>query len=763
MNGSNDQQNGISSHHQPERTTAVDGERSADKLRLNETPLDFKVLVVDDDLAQAEMVREFLRISGFTHIDHAENIHSLWQYLENRPKEGKRTDGKSNASSLDESNKIAHYDIVLLDYKLPDGTGLDVLDQMKERDYQIPVVMVTGQGTERVAAQAIQRGAADYLIKSGDYLFTLPALIRKTVHAHQLQLSIQRSLEQIRYQAMLLNNVRDAIVVWDLSGRITYWNTAATVLFGWSAEERLGRPVAQFYLSTFTPAIVLPKEGSQTDIRPVDQHVVRQCTNRHGKVIWVSSRVVALTEASFAQGDETEDGTYSGAEGSPALIGYMDIAHDISRRVETEQALRESEARYRAIVEDYQTELICRFKPNGTLTFVNEVFCRYFERSRDDLLGMNFLYFIPETERPRLIQHLVSFSPSKPVATLEHRVELQREEDEREERGKTDEKGNKAEVGAASERWLQRTDRAIFDKQGQVFEFQSVGRDITEHRKLEAQVRAAQAHLIHAARLATIGEVASGVAHQIYNPLTTIIADAQLLLRNLPSDHAAIDSARAIEQAGWRMQKAVQRLMEFSRPETEDFSKLSVNETLQSAISLVSAPIEASGCRLEVELDENLPAMQGNPRQLENLWVNLLLLARDACIDGHGELILLQSRAGPAGTILVEVGDDGKPIPSEQLARVFEPSFVDPNSGRGTGMELSICREIVRQHGGQITADIESIHKIDSEVQRDEFRGTIFRVALPTSKSDENSKINADEIRRKKSAGRNPHNAQGAI
>ena len=154
---------------------------------------------------------------------------------------------------------------------------------------------------------------------------------------------------------------------------------------------------------------------------------------------------------------------------------------------------------------------------------------------------------------------------------------------------------------------MQRTDRAIFDDRGRIFEFQSVGRDITDRKRLEAEIQAAQAQLVHAARMATIGEVASGVAHQIYNPLTTIIADAQILLRQLPARQTGRESAEAIEQAGWRLQKVVQRLMEFSRPATETLSSLSVNETIQSALSLVHASIESIGGQLEAQLGDELP------------------------------------------------------------------------------------------------------------------------------------------------------------
>lgn len=105
-------------------------------------------------------------------------------------------------------------------------------------------------------------------------------------------------------------------------------------------------------------------------------------------------------------------------------------------------------------------------------------------------------------------------------------------------------------------------------------------------------------------------------------------------------------------------------------------------------------------------MDENLPAILGNQRQLESLWVNLLLLARDATENGFGHLIRIASRLEGTDTAVIEVSDDGRLIPTDQLATIFEPNFVGPKSGRGTGIEFSICREIVRQHGGQIVAEV---------------------------------------------------------
>jgi|GEM_PF-2142543 len=137
-----------------------------------------------------------------------------------------------------------------------------------------------------------------------------------------------------------------------------------------------------------------------------------------------------------------------------------------------EEALRKSEARYRAVVED-QTELICRFAPDGTLTFINEAYCRYFGKEREELIGRLFMPSIPDEDRCRIQLQITLLCPENPVVFGEHRL-IQPDDEIR---------------------WLQRSDRAIFDDQGRVVEYQSVGRDITERKRAEEALHQAYEEL----------------------------------------------------------------------------------------------------------------------------------------------------------------------------------------------------------------------------------------------------------------------------
>ncbi|PJF34591.1 MAG: hypothetical protein CUN49_14885, partial [Candidatus Thermofonsia Clade 1 bacterium] len=244
------------------------------------------------------------------------------------------------------------------------------------------------------------------------------------------------------------------------------------------------------------------------------------------------------------------------------------------------------------------------------------------------------------------------------------------------------------------------------------------------YRDLErslAHLKQTQASLVQAARLSTIGELAAVVAHQINNPLTTILADSELLLSDLPDDAPEREALLAINRAGQRAHAVVKRLLSTARrsaPE-DKAAWVEVHQTIRNTLDLISVHLTRGGVHLEVQLESDPPSYIRAPQgYLEDVWLNLLLNARDALSNSAEAAMGVRSqRLG--NTLEVLVWDNGVGVPPELRQSIFEPFFTTKPNGQGTGLGLYICKQIVTQVGGQI-----SVESAPSQA-------TIFRVSLP--------------------------------
>lgn len=240
-----------------------------------------------------------------------------------------------------------------------------------------------------------------------------------------------------------------------------------------------------------------------------------------------------------------------------------------------------------------------------------------------------------------------------------------------------------------------------------------------------------QSHMVRAARLSALGELSAMVAHQINNPLTTILGDAEIMAQDIPPDDPLRESALAIGRAGARAKRVVERMLNMARYEDEA-RPLDVNHTIQEALELVGTQITQLGIKLEVDLALHLPNVRAVPGQLEDIWMNLLSNARDAVSirpDGTGGSIRVQSSfLKTKKSVEICVEDDGTGIESGDLPSVFNPFFTTKPRGKGTGLGLYICRQIVQEHNGDI------------EVTSTPGKGTCVAVRLPAVTSSRKGK-----------------------
>lgn len=235
--------------------------------------------------------------------------------------------------------------------------------------------------------------------------------------------------------------------------------------------------------------------------------------------------------------------------------------------------------------------------------------------------------------------------------------------------------------------------------------------DVTERRHL-------QALLAQSEKLAAVGQLAAGVAHEINNPLAIILANAQLLQRKLPNHERDLqEMVELILQASERASQAVRDLLDFARRERYELALTDVNATIQRTLALLQHELSSRPITLNFDPGEDLPLVLASQDHLQGVWLNLLVNAIDAIDPMPGEIKISTRRIGEEVHILV--ADNGQGIPPEHISRIYEPFFTTKEPGRGTGLGLSVCHQVITQHGGRIL-----VSSIPNE-------GATFTVVLP--------------------------------
>ncbi len=348
--------------------------------------------------------------------------------------------------------------------------------------------------------------------------------------------------------------------------------------------------------------------------------------------------------------------------------------------------LRESEARYRNVVED-QTEFIVRWLPGGTFTFVNDAYCRYYDRLREDLIGSVFIPSIYEEDLSRWQREIARLTRQRPIGTIEHRVYRP--------------------DGTIS--WTQWTNRALFDEMGNLQEYQSVGRDVTELRNAADTIREKEVHLAHVSRLATMGELVAGIAHEVHQPLHAAKTFAEAARRNLEAGlpdgvATAIECTKEISDAITRTAKIIRHLRDFTKSRPVELEWLDLNRVVREASEIIAYEAGRAQVDLQFNLAREIPSIQGDRVQLEQACVNLLINAYEAMADTPTKQrkMIVESIADEQ-MVTLSFRDAGCGTASDKIERIFD-AFYTTKSG-GMGMGLSLCKSIAEAHAGQLRVE----------------------------------------------------------
>jgi two-component system, LuxR family, sensor kinase FixL len=404
----------------------------------------------------------------------------------------------------------------------------------------------------------------------------------------------------------------------------------------------------------------------------------------------VSILAVALVSISATAHGQGPFASRSPAENALSLqvflifvsIPFLSLAAALEERQKAEQALRSNEELYREVVET-QTELICRYLPDTTLTFVNDAYCRFFNSPREELIGLKFIELIPETGRDSVLKHTASLVRDPRVQTVEHEVLTPN----------------------GTHAWHQWVHHAIRGPGGEIVEFQGIGRDISDRKRAEE----ANQKLAHVSRLAIVGELTASIAHEINQPLGAILSNADaaaMLLEANPNNTEDVKQILAdIRKDDVRASDVIRHIQPLLRNRRLEMEMLDMNRLASEVIGLTRAEARKRRTACEMQLAPALPMVQGDKVHLQQVLLNLVLNAMDAMVDTPDERrrLTVFSARHAAGGVEMAVRDAGGGIPRDRFARLFESFFTTKKEGMGLG--LFISRVIIEAHQGQIWAE----------------------------------------------------------
>ena len=578
-------------------------------------------------------------------------------------------------------------DVVIADYRMKDWTGMDALGIVKEVAPGVPVILLSGTLGEELAVDCIKMGITDYVLKG--QRARLPMALRRAGEERSLRDAETNAVKALRESEeryrTLVENAPEAIVVLDVeSGTFIDCNDNALRLFRITRSELLNRSNADFGPTT-------QPDGGRSS-QEFAEHIAAAVAGRRPCFEWIYRN---------SQGDEIPCEVHLACLPSAARGLVRGSILDIRERKRAEAALRESEKRYRSLVENamygiYWTNL------EGQLLFVNSALVRMlgYESASELLTVSNTAHlYVDQLAREQVVAEYLG---NRCVDTT---VEWKRK----------DQKVITVRVNA----------RGSQDPETGNERVEVMVEEVTERLALEKKLRDAQ-------KFEAIGQLAGGIAHDFNNMIGAIMGWADIGIEEAPADSRLRRPFEKVRQQAERAAALTRQLLAFARRQILDPRDIDLNQSVVETLSLLEKVI-GSNIEISANLAPDLALVRADPTQVEQILMNLCINARDA-MPGGGVLAIRtanvaidpefcrsRSAAHPGQYVVMSVADNGTGMDQATLDHIFEPFFTTKALGKGTGLGLPTVYGIAQQHGGFI------------EVRSELNRGSTFETYIPIS------------------------------
>jgi PAS domain S-box-containing protein len=500
----------------------------------------------------------------------------------------------------------------------------------------------------------------------------------------------RRAEERVRDQReclrVTLTSIGDAVIATDVAGRVTFINPVAEQLTGYPEESALGRRLDSIF--------DLVNEETGAGVSSPVATVLGE-----GRVVGLANHTVLRSRTGAEHPIDDSASPIRDANGQ--ITGAVLVFRDVTEKRRTEHTL----AHLAAIVESSH-DAIVRTDLEGTITTWNTGAELMLGWSAEEMLGKSIEQILPP-ERPGELRRLRTSVRQgvyvEPFETLRLRKD-----------------GTSVEVSVSV--------TPLRDRHSRVIGAASIMRDISANKRLEEQMRQAQ-------KIAAVGQLAGGVAHNFNNLLTVVISYADMLARGLPGDSPYRDFATRIVDSGERAASLTRQLLTFSRKQPVRPTVINLNRTIGN-LEKILATVLGAQVRIETRLGHDLASVRADESQLEQVVLNLAINARDAMPEG-GTLTIRTANVNRSDSwdrrtkpfVLLEMRDTGVGMDEATRAHVFEPFFTTKEVGKGTGLGLATVYGIVRSNGGVV------------EVRSERGKGATFSVYLPALSPEESAAL----------------------